>query len=157
MRFTVSLLQPTLRGYVDGFPTHTVLHEGLGSVGLWRGFPAALAQAEEDRPVELRVAADVVLGVWPEALTLLVDPLVRGDVALPAEDLLGVPVLRLAREVAAALEQQDPLARRRQPVRQRAAARAGADDDHVVVLHGSSAQTRAIGEVQAPVAPRSFG
>ena len=42
------------------------------------------------------------------------------------------PVLRLAGQPVAALEQQDALAGRRQPVGERAAARAAADDDHVV-------------------------
>src|SRR5213076_1465331 len=60
--------------------------------------------------------------------------------------------------VVAALEQQDPQAARRKPVREGPAAGAGADDDHVVVVaHGcASCQTSAIGETQAPVAPRSF-
>ena len=69
---------------------------------------------------------------------MLVIPALWCHVPLAAEDLLGVPVLELPRQVAAALEQQDPLARRREAVRERAAARAAADDDHVVVLHGSS-------------------
>ena len=44
-----------------------------------------------------------------------------------------LPVLRLARQPVAALEQQDALAGRRQVAGERAAAGAGADDDHVVV------------------------
>ncbi len=43
--------------------------------------------------------------------------------------------MRLAREPAAPLEQQDPLARRRQAVHERAAAGAAADHDHVIVAH----------------------
>src|SRR4029079_11051995 len=84
--------------------------------------------------------------------------LLARQVALVDEHLLGVPVLGLAREVAAAFEQQDPLSRRREAVSQRAAAGARPDDDHVVVLaHAvSPVQTRAMGEVQAPVAPRSL-
>src|SRR5919198_1846744 len=102
------------------------------------GLEVALAEAEQDRAVDLRVAADEVLRVRPERLAVLVVPALGGDVALAAEDLLGVPVLGLAREVAAALEQQDALARRGEPVRERAAARPGPDDDHVVVLHCGS-------------------
>ena len=98
----------------------------------------ALAQAEQDPRVDLGVAADEVLGVRAERDAALVVPAFGGDVSLAAEHLLGLPVLGLAREVAAALEQQDLLARRREPVRERAAAGAGADDDHVVVLHRSS-------------------
>src|SRR4051794_18008878 len=43
-----------------------------------------------------------------------------------------------AGQLAAALEQQDALARRREPVRERAAARARPDDDRVVVIRGGS-------------------
>ena len=103
-----------------------------------------LAQAEEDRAVDLRVAAHVVLRVRPERDAVLVVPTLRGDVALAAEDLLGVPVLRLSWHVTATFQEQDPLARRRQPVGERAAARAGADDDDVVVVvdHGVSSGFR---------------
>ena len=95
----------------------------------------ALAQAEQDPAVDLGVAADEVLGVRSERDPVLVVPAFGRDVALAVEHLLRVPVLALAREVAAALEKQDVLARRREPVRERAAAGAGADDDHVVVVH----------------------
>jgi hypothetical protein len=94
----------------------------------------ALAQTEEDGPVDLRVTADEVLRVWAEALAVLVDPTLLRDVAIVAEDLLRIPVLGLARQVAAALEEEDALAGRGQPVGERAAAGAGSDDDHVVVL-----------------------
>src|SRR3712207_7055610 len=61
---------------------------------------------------------------------------------LAVEDLVAVPVLRLARQVAAALEQEDPLARRRQPVRERAAARPRPDDDDRSEEHTSELQSR---------------
>ena len=95
----------------------------------------ALTQTEEDRAVELRVAADEVLLVGAEGIAVLVDPLLAAEVALLEEDLLGVPVLGLAGQVTAALEQQDALAGGGEAVSQRAAARAGADDDDVVVVH----------------------
>jgi hypothetical protein len=94
----------------------------------------ALAQAEQDRAVELRVTADEVLLVGPEGVAVAVDPLLAAEVALLEEDLGAVPVLRLAGQVSAALQQKDALAGRREPVRERAAARPGADDDYVVVL-----------------------
>ena len=113
---------------------------GLGVVGLEIGvgdrpgggdaavvldlLEVALAKAEQDAAVDLGVAADEVLGVRAERDAVLVIPALGGDVPLAAEDLLGVPVLGLAREVAAALEQEDLLARRREAVRERAAARA---------------------------------
>jgi len=49
----------------------------------------ALAQAEKDRPVELRVAADEVLLVGREARAVLVDPLLVGQVAVLVEDLVA--------------------------------------------------------------------
>ena len=48
-------------------------------------------------------------------------------------DRARVPVVLLARDVVAALENQDALARGRQAIGQRSAAGAGADDDDVVV------------------------
>src|SRR3954469_15597719 len=95
----------------------------------------ALAQAEEDPAVDLGVATHEVLRVRTERDTVAVVPPLAGDVSLAAEDLPGVPVLALAREVAATLEHQDLLARRRETVRERASAGAGPDDDHVVVVH----------------------
>ena len=69
----------------------------------------ALAEAEQDRAVDLRVAADEVLRVRAELAAVLVDPALLGHVALAAEHLARVPVLGLAWEIAAALEQQDAL------------------------------------------------
>src|SRR5499427_8858819 len=95
-----------------------------------------LAHAEEDRSVEFCVPADEVLLVGLEGAAVLVVPELAGQVAVADEDLAAVPVFWLTRQVAAALQQQDPLARRCQLVRQRATASAGTDDDDVVVLGG---------------------
>jgi hypothetical protein len=95
-----------------------------------------LAQPEQDRAVELGVAADEVLLVRRERRAVLVVPLLAGQVSLAEEHLAAVPVLRLARQVAAALEQQDALAGRREAPGERAAARARSDDDDVVVVVG---------------------
>jgi hypothetical protein len=95
----------------------------------------ALAQAEQDPAVDLGVAANEVVGVRAERDPVLVIPPFGGDIALVVEDLARVPVLALARQVAAALEQQDLLARRCESVGERPAARAGADDYEVVVVH----------------------
>jgi hypothetical protein len=62
-----------------------------------------LTQPEEDGSVELRVAADEVLLVWLEGLSVLVVPDLVGQVAVLQEDLSAVPVLWLARQVAATL------------------------------------------------------
>ena len=93
-----------------------------------------LAQAVERRAVELRRAADEVVHLRLERLCRVrVVPGVRRDVAVVDEHVVHVPVLRLAREPVAALEQQDALARRSEVPDERAAAGAAADHDHVVV------------------------
>src|SRR6516162_4130994 len=98
-----------------------------------------LAEAEKDRAVELRVAADEILLVGLECFAVLLVPELVGQVAVLPEDLAAVPVLWLPRQVAAALDHQDPLAGRREPVRERTPASAGADDNHVIVLSRHSA------------------
>src|SRR5437764_13151074 len=95
----------------------------------------ALAQPEQRGAVELRVAPDVVVRVGVEFLSILVPPLFLRAVAALEHDGLGVPVLFLAGNVTPSLEQQDALAGGGEPVGQRAAPRAGADDDDVVVVH----------------------
>ena len=94
-----------------------------------------LAQTVERRAVELRGAADEVMDLRLERLPLRVVPGVLRDVAVVDEDVLREPVRRLARQPVAALQQQDPLARRCQVAGQGAAARARADDDDVVGVH----------------------
>ena len=56
----------------------------------------ALTQTEEDRAVELRVAADEVLLVGAEGIAVLVNQILDDEVALLEEHLLGFPVLGLA-------------------------------------------------------------
>ena len=84
--------------------------------------------------VELRLAAHVVVDARRERLALVVVPGVLGDVAVLDEDLVGVPVLDLARQPVAALEEEDPEARRGEVPGERPAAGAAADDDDVVVV-----------------------
>ncbi len=86
-------------------------------------------------PVQLGRAAHEVMHLrLEERLGLRVVPAVRRDVAAVHEHVHGGPVLRLAGQPVAALKQQDPLARGGEVAGQRAAARPGADDDHVIVL-----------------------
>ena len=100
----------------------------------WRSSPkSSLPQAVERGAVELGRAADEVVDLRLERLPVRVVPGVRRDVAVVDEDVLREPVLRLAREPVAALEQQDALARGREVPGERAAAGAGADDDDVVL------------------------
>jgi hypothetical protein len=104
----------------------------------------ALAQPEQDGTVDLRVAPDVVVLLGGERLAgRVVDPLAGVVVALGHPDLGGVPVLRLARQVVAAFEEQDPLPGWGQGVRHGAATGAAADDDDVEVFgHGCAPGAR---------------
>src|SRR5437016_180970 len=104
------------------------------------------AEAEERGAVELGIAADPVVRVGMERLAVAVAPrLLR--LILPLEvDRPRAPVVRLARHVLAALEEQDLLPRRGQRPRERAAAGAGADDRDVVTLHRPSLPERTRGK-----------
>ena len=95
-----------------------------------------LAQAEQDRAVELRVAADVVVQAGVEALSVRGVPRLRRLVGAVHDDGLAVPVARAALDVVATLHEQDALPRLREAPRHRAAARPRSDDDDVVVLAG---------------------
>jgi hypothetical protein len=69
-----------------------------------------------------------------ERLSVGVVPRVLRDVLAADEHRLEVPVVHLTGEEAAPLEEQDPLARRRQREGERAPSGAAPDDDHVAVL-----------------------
>ena len=94
-----------------------------------------LAKPVQGGAVHLRRSTDEVVDTGLEGLAARVVPRVRRDVAVVHEHVLVRPVLRLARQPVAALEEQDALARRREVACERAAARAAADDDDVVALH----------------------
>ena len=132
-------------------PVHLVELLGLGVVGLHvvvadrpGGREAVVvlqlaevltAQPVQRRPVQLGGAAHEVVDLGLERLALVVVPRVGGDVAVVDEHIGGGPVLRLAGQPVAPLQQQDALARRGQVAGQGAAAGAGPDDDDVVVTH----------------------
>src|SRR5688572_3731093 len=95
-----------------------------------------LAEVFTPEPVEhaapeLAVAADVVVAVRIERLTPCVEPELPGLVAQVLPDSLRIPVLLFLGDEAAALEDEDASRRVRQRVGDRAAARAGPDDDDV--------------------------
>src|SRR6516225_5447766 len=69
-----------------------------------------------------------------ERLAVLVVPGLLCLIAVLGEHRIGAPVFPLARQVAAALDDQDALARRCQPVGERAAA--GDDDVVAIGAHG---------------------
>ena len=94
------------------------------------------AEPHQRRAIERGVAADPVVNGRRERFAGLVGPMLLGAVAVIHKHRLGAPVLGLAGEMFTALEDQDGFAARRQPLRQRAATGAGANDDHIVVRHG---------------------
>ena len=108
-----------------------------------------LAQPVQRRAVELRRAADEVVDLRLERLAVLVVPGVLGDVAVVDEDVGGRPVLRLARQPVAALDQQHPLAGRSQAVDEGAPAGAATDHDDVVVAHPLCSSMRSARMIRA--------
>src|SRR5262245_61965306 len=93
------------------------------------------AQAVERRAVQLGRAADEVVHLRRERLVLLVVPGVLRLVAPVDEDVLGPPVLRLPRQEVPALQQQDSLAGRGEPMHESSTTGAASDHDHLVVAH----------------------
>src|SRR6516162_11588245 len=79
-------------------------------------------------------AADEIVHLRLERYTVTVVPCIRRDIAVLHEDRCRIPVLYLALEPVAALEDQDVLARGRQLSDERAAPRPAADDDDVEAL-----------------------
>ena len=94
----------------------------------------ALAQAEQGGAIHLGVAADVVVQARMERLALGAVPGLGGLVLAIDEHRLAAPVLLLARQIVAALDQQDAPAGGRQAMGERCAAGAGADDNKVIVI-----------------------
>ncbi len=110
----------------------------IGHAGETPSTCASLAEVLAPQTIEhaapvLRVAADVVVRVRLELGAGLIDPALRRAVAQFLPHRGRAPVLRLGRHVAATLDQEDALARRREGVGHRAAARAGPDDHEVEV------------------------
>ena len=95
------------------------------------GPEVVLAEAREAGPVHLRVAAHHVVHARGERAARAVEPALGGLVAALHEDRLRRPVLRLAGEPPAALEDEHVDATAREREGRRAAAHARADDDHV--------------------------
>ena len=98
------------------------------------------AQPEQRRAVHLGVAADVVMYPGMERRAVAVVPGLLGLVLRLNEYRGRIPVLPLARQIIAALQQQDALARRGEPVSQRATSRTTADDDEIVTVRHAPAE-----------------
>src|SRR4051794_17546512 len=90
-------------------------------------------EPEQRRTIELGVAPDVVVHLRGESSPMLVVPELGRPVLALDEHRGRVPVVPLARQVAAALEQQDLLAAGRKPMRECPPASTSADDDDVPV------------------------
>ena len=91
---------------------HVVVHDGprrRDAVVVAQLAEILLAQAVQRGAVELRGAADAVVHLRLEGLAVAVVPRVRRDVAVVDEDVPREPVLRLAREPVAPLEEEDAL------------------------------------------------
>src|SRR5713101_2326999 len=99
------------------------------------------AQPKQRGAVEFRVAADVVVRVRVQLFAVFVLPLFFRLILAFDVDRAAVPVVLLAVHVVAAFEQKNAFAGRSQLVGERAATRAGPDDDHIVLscrFHGRS-------------------
>ena len=96
------------------------------------------AHPKQDGTIELGVTADAVMDAWMELAAVPIKPCLLRLVSVVDEDRSARPILALARQISASLQQQYALAGRRQFMRQRTAACAGPDDDHVVAIlkHG---------------------
>src|SRR5712692_5147492 len=92
-----------------------------------------VAQPEQRCAIELRVSAYVVVRVRMQRLAIAVAPLFTRVVLRVLDDGARAPVVLLPRYKTAAFENQDPLACGCELIGERAAARACADDDYVIV------------------------
>jgi hypothetical protein len=98
------------------------------------GGEVVLAQAEQRRAIHLGRATDKIMDARLERLVVAIMPDVAGNVAIPDEDFVHVPVLFFARQIVATFKDQDAFAQWRELECQRAATCAATDDDHVVVI-----------------------
>src|SRR5437773_1892562 len=92
------------------------------------------AEAEESCAVKLGVSTDIIISVRMKRLAVAIEPLLPSVVLGLHVDGERAPVVRLARDVIAALQHENSHSRRRQAMQQCSASRAAADDDHVVVV-----------------------
>ena len=97
-------------------------------------FEIALAQPEQCRPVHLRIAADIIMELRREILALGVRPCFVCLVATIDEHRFRVPIGFLARQIIAALEDQNALAGGRDALGERCASGAAADHDQIIMV-----------------------
>src|SRR5262245_36803397 len=92
------------------------------------------AQTKQRRAIKLGIAADVIVRMWMQLLTVRIAPSLFGVVLAFEVDGARAPIVLLAGHVIAAFEQQNLLAGWCEFVCQSAAARARPDDDYVVMI-----------------------
>src|SRR6266516_3655647 len=92
-----------------------------------------LAQAEKSCAIKFRVAAYIVIRVRMQDAAIRAAPLFLCVISSFHVYRSGIPVLFLARHIRPALDQEDTLATRRKFPGQSATARAGTDDDKIVI------------------------
>ena len=103
-------------------------------VGVPHNPEIALAQPQQHRAVHFRIAADPVVYAGMERLAVFIVPGLVRLIAFAGEDRFAAPVLPFARQIVAALEDQDALAGGGEPVGEGAAPSAAADDDDVITI-----------------------
>ena len=120
---------------------HVVLHGPFrrDAVRMQDGIEVLLAQPQEHGAVDLGIAADEVVQAGPEALAARRGPNLVGLIAAFQEDLARVPVLALALQIVAALDEQDALAGLGELPGHGAAAGPRADDHNVVAIRDHAA------------------
>ncbi len=92
------------------------------------------AEAQQGRAIHLGVPTDVVMDTGMKFFAVLVVPGFMSFVLRLGKDSASIPVVFLARQIAASLQDQNPLTGRRQGVGQSAAPGTGTNNDHVVVV-----------------------
>src|ERR1700728_2716943 len=96
----------------------------------------SLSEPQQNGSIYLAVAANEIMKAGMEALTIRAVPSLRRLIARIQEDRLAVPILAFTGQVAAALEQEHPLAGLGETPRHGAASRPGADNDDIVTFGG---------------------
>src|SRR5713101_302664 len=108
------------------------------------------AQAEQRRAVEFGISAHVVIRVRMERLSIFVAPFFFRLILAFHIDRARIPVGLLVGNIVAAFQNENTFPGRCERVHKSPAARAGPDDDHVVVLVGVHAVSLAFTNLSVP-------
>src|SRR5271170_2744530 len=94
----------------------------------------ARTQAKERRAVDLAVAADPVMKRRTETVPVFAGPRLVRLIFAVDKDRLRAPICFFAGKVFAAFEDENLISGRREPLRERGAARAAADYDQIILV-----------------------